>query len=147
MGTHVVRNKEPSRVSVVMGMMVLGGDGKAELSSRVQLKTWWENNLCRLRAFWGSLPGSWVLVPWGLPVQEHWQKIRGWWMDCSTFAVNIMSLWWKCEKPRSHSKCVQEKFLGEDSLQWCNKLQFAPNIKYYKCGWCNSISKSLRGSQ
>lgn len=35
MGTHVVRNKEPSRVSVVMGMMVLGGDGKAELSSRV----------------------------------------------------------------------------------------------------------------
>ena len=35
MGAYVARNKQPSRVSVVMEAMVLGGDGKAELISLV----------------------------------------------------------------------------------------------------------------
>lgn len=92
----------------------------------------WISSSCALRA---SRPGA---------VAKTKGVVDGLLYICSKCHVFVAEMW-KASKPLQ--ACVQEKFLGEESLQWCNKLQFAPNVKYYKCGWCNSISKSLRGLQ
>lgn len=130
MHTHVAGNKEPSRVWVVM---VVGGDGRLnepllcrkpdERTTSAYLEFFgvvcWISSACVPRA---SSPGA---------LAKSKGVVDGLFYVCSKCHVFVVEMW---KAPKSLQTCVQEKFLGEDSFQWCNKLQFAPNVKYYKCG-------------